>query len=148
MQVLSPVTESMDHLEASSCRRAQAYRYGHVGTNCSSRHDTAQAADARSHSLWLHGSKPTCCSSCTHKLTSVRSPSITPPGLVVMPSVCPPMLVEHWTRTDCFVCLGCLQGDFNLSNLQDGFLATAFLVGLLIASPIFSEACKHYSAFR
>jgi hypothetical protein len=41
-----------------------------------------------------------------------------------------------------------VQGEFNLSNLQDGFLATAFLVGLLIASPIFSEACKHYSAFR
>lgn len=41
-----------------------------------------------------------------------------------------------------------LQGDFNLSNTQDGFLATAFLVGLLIASPVFSESCKHYSAFR
>lgn len=41
-----------------------------------------------------------------------------------------------------------LQGEFNLSNTQDGFLATAFLVGLLIASPIFSESCKHYSAFR
>ena len=37
-----------------------------------------------------------------------------------------------------------LQGEFNLSNLQDGLLATAFLVGLLIASPVFSEACKHY----
>jgi hypothetical protein len=40
------------------------------------------------------------------------------------------------------------QGDFDLSNAEDGLLATAFLVGLLIASPVFSEACKHYSAFR
>lgn len=35
-----------------------------------------------------------------------------------------------------------------MTNTQDGFLATAFLVGLLIASPVFSESCKHYSAFR
>jgi hypothetical protein len=41
-----------------------------------------------------------------------------------------------------------LQGGFNLTNLQDGLLATAFMVGLLIASPIFSESCKHYNAFR
>jgi len=27
-------------------------------------------------------------------------------------------------------------------------LASSFLIGLLIASPIFSEACKHFSAFR
>eukprot|EP00879_Flechtneria_rotunda_P017725 GHRR01018581.1.p1 GENE.GHRR01018581.1~~GHRR01018581.1.p1 ORF type:complete len:498 (+),score=156.86 GHRR01018581.1:326-1819(+) len=44
--------------------------------------------------------------------------------------------------------MSCLQGDFALNNVQDGFLATAFLVGLLIASPIFSELCKHHSAFR
>uniref|UniRef100_A0A383V931 Major facilitator superfamily (MFS) profile domain-containing protein n=1 Tax=Tetradesmus obliquus TaxID=3088 RepID=A0A383V931_TETOB len=41
-----------------------------------------------------------------------------------------------------------IQGEFDLSNTQDGFLATAFLVGLLLASPVFSESCKHYSAFR
>jgi MFS family permease len=41
-----------------------------------------------------------------------------------------------------------IQGEFNLSNIQNGFLATAFLVGLLLASPLFSESCKHYSAFR
>jgi MFS family permease len=40
------------------------------------------------------------------------------------------------------------QGAFNLSNFENGLLATAFLVGLLVASPIFSEACKHFSAFR
>jgi hypothetical protein len=37
-----------------------------------------------------------------------------------------------------------LQGEFDLTNTQDGFLATAFLVGLLLASPVFSESCKHY----
>jgi MFS family permease len=50
--------------------------------------------------------------------------------------------------TDLAVGFHRLQGEFNLSNTQDGFLATAFLVGLLVASPIFSESCKHYSAFR
>lgn len=48
----------------------------------------------------------------------------------------------------CLLLFPFLQGEFNLSNTQDGFLATAFLVGLLIASPVFSESCKHYSAFR
>lgn len=37
-----------------------------------------------------------------------------------------------------------VQGEFDLTNTQDGFLATAFLVGLLLASPVFSESCKHY----
>ncbi|KAF8066268.1 sphingolipid transporter spinster 2 [Scenedesmus sp. PABB004] len=41
-----------------------------------------------------------------------------------------------------------IQGEFGLTNTQDGFLATAFLVGLLLASPVFSESCKHTSAFR
>jgi MFS transporter, Spinster family, sphingosine-1-phosphate transporter len=40
------------------------------------------------------------------------------------------------------------QGDFNLTNAQDGLLASAFLVGLLVASPLFSDAAKHTSAFR
>lgn len=52
------------------------------------------------------------------------------------------------TLTCLSACFQHSQGEFNLSNLQDGFLATAFLVGLLLASPIFSESCKHYSAFR
>lgn len=41
-----------------------------------------------------------------------------------------------------------IQGQFGLTNAEDGLLASGFLIGLLIASPIFSEACKHYSAFR
>lgn len=40
-----------------------------------------------------------------------------------------------------------IQGEFALSNTQDGLLATAFLVGLLIASPLFSEAVKRVPAF-
>lgn len=40
------------------------------------------------------------------------------------------------------------QGDFNLSNAEDGLLASGFLIGLLVACPVFSEACKHFSAFR
>jgi hypothetical protein len=68
-------------------------------------------------------------------------------GVVFDIVFCPPTPLEPWGRTaSCGLLF--LQGEFNLSNLQDGFLATAFLVGLLIASPIFSEACKHYSAFR
>jgi hypothetical protein len=53
-----------------------------------------------------------------------------------------------WCWCWCWCCWLCWQGEFGLSNLQDGFLATAFLVGLLLASPVFSESCKHYSAFR
>ncbi|KAF5833441.1 major facilitator superfamily domain-containing protein [Dunaliella salina] len=41
-----------------------------------------------------------------------------------------------------------IQGDFDLSFFQDGLLAPAFLGGLLVASPIFAEASKSYSAFR
>lgn len=41
-----------------------------------------------------------------------------------------------------------IQGDFNLSNAEDGLLASGFLIGLLVACPIFSEACKHFSAFK
>lgn len=78
-------------------------------------------------------------SSCLHLRTGMAA-CLSQPTAVVPPSR--DLALAH----RCIHC--CTQGDFNLSNLQDGFLATAFLVGLLIASPIFSEACKHYSAFR
>ncbi|CAI7742376.1 unnamed protein product, partial [Closterium sp. NIES-53] len=39
-------------------------------------------------------------------------------------------------------------GDFALSNFQDGLLATAFLVGLLTASPLFAHASKRHNPFR
>ncbi|KAG2496928.1 hypothetical protein HYH03_004934 [Edaphochlamys debaryana] len=41
-----------------------------------------------------------------------------------------------------------IQGDFSLSYFEDGLLPALFMVGLLIASPIFAEAVKHASAFR
>ena len=40
------------------------------------------------------------------------------------------------------------QGEFQLSKFQDGVLPAAFMVGLLVASLVFSELCKHYNAFR
>ncbi|KAJ1434875.1 Organic anion transporter polypeptide [Sesbania bispinosa] len=35
-----------------------------------------------------------------------------------------------------------IQGDFNLNNFEDGVLSSAFLVGLLVASPIFASLAK------
>ncbi|XP_052193519.1 probable sphingolipid transporter spinster homolog 2 isoform X3 [Diospyros lotus] len=35
-----------------------------------------------------------------------------------------------------------IQGDFNLNNFQDGVLSSAFMVGLLVASPIFASLAK------
>ncbi|GAB4853374.1 hypothetical protein Ancab_017550 [Ancistrocladus abbreviatus] len=41
-----------------------------------------------------------------------------------------------------------IQGDFNLSNFEDGVLASAFMVGLLLASPIFASLAKSVNPFR
>ncbi|TKY70004.1 sphingolipid transporter spinster-like 2 [Spatholobus suberectus] len=41
-----------------------------------------------------------------------------------------------------------IQGDFNLTNFQDGVLSSAFMVGLLIASPIFASLAKSHNPFR
>ncbi|PKA53911.1 putative sphingolipid transporter spinster like 3 [Apostasia shenzhenica] len=35
-----------------------------------------------------------------------------------------------------------IQGDFDLSNFEDGVLSSAFMVGLLVASPIFASLAK------
>ncbi|CAJ1961410.1 unnamed protein product [Sphenostylis stenocarpa] len=35
-----------------------------------------------------------------------------------------------------------IQGDFNLNNFEDGVLSSAFMVGLLVASPIFASLAK------
>ena len=40
------------------------------------------------------------------------------------------------------------QGDFGLSLFEDGVLPAAFMVGLLISSPLFAEASKYNNAFR
>ncbi|MCO5594285.1 hypothetical protein L7F22_048314 [Adiantum nelumboides] len=41
-----------------------------------------------------------------------------------------------------------IQGEFDLSNFQDGILSSVFLVGLLIASPIFAYMSKMHNSFK
>ncbi|XP_024959827.1 probable sphingolipid transporter spinster homolog 2 [Cynara cardunculus var. scolymus] len=41
-----------------------------------------------------------------------------------------------------------IQGDFNLNNAKDGILSSAFMVGLLLASPIFASLAKSINPFR
>ncbi|KAI3992993.1 hypothetical protein MKX01_009736 [Papaver californicum] len=41
-----------------------------------------------------------------------------------------------------------IQGDFNLNYFQDGILSSAFMVGLLLASPIFASLAKSHNPFR
>ncbi|CAA2990842.1 probable sphingolipid transporter spinster homolog 2 [Olea europaea subsp. europaea] len=41
-----------------------------------------------------------------------------------------------------------IQGEFNLSNFEDGVLSSAFMVGLLVASPIFATLSKSVNPFR
>ncbi|KFK34862.1 hypothetical protein AALP_AA5G203000 [Arabis alpina] len=41
-----------------------------------------------------------------------------------------------------------IQGHFNLSNFEDGVLSSSFMVGLLIASPIFASLAKSFNPFR
>jgi hypothetical protein len=40
------------------------------------------------------------------------------------------------------VFLQCCRGDFKLSYFQDGVLSSAFMVGLVVASPIFANLSK------
>ncbi|XP_030538362.1 probable sphingolipid transporter spinster homolog 2 [Rhodamnia argentea] len=41
-----------------------------------------------------------------------------------------------------------IQGDFKLSNFEDGVLSSAFMVGLLISSPVFASLAKSINPFR
>ncbi|XP_050210106.1 probable sphingolipid transporter spinster homolog 2 [Mercurialis annua] len=41
-----------------------------------------------------------------------------------------------------------IQGDFKLNNFEDGVLSSAFMVGLLVASPIFASLAKSFNPFR
>ncbi|XP_059647937.1 probable sphingolipid transporter spinster homolog 2 isoform X2 [Cornus florida] len=41
-----------------------------------------------------------------------------------------------------------IQGDFDLTNFEDGALSSAFMVGLLVASPIFASLTKSVNPFR
>ncbi|CAM8907847.1 hypothetical protein QQ045_009873 [Rhodiola kirilowii] len=54
------------------------------------------------------------------------------------------------TCTDSGVCTGGtgIQGEFKLNNFEDGVLSSAFMVGLLLASPIFASLAKSYNPFR
>ncbi|XP_010463476.1 PREDICTED: probable sphingolipid transporter spinster homolog 1 [Camelina sativa] len=41
-----------------------------------------------------------------------------------------------------------IQGEFSLTNFQDGLLSSAFMVGLLVASPIFAGLSKRVNPFK
>ncbi|KAI7730409.1 hypothetical protein M8C21_025354 [Ambrosia artemisiifolia] len=41
-----------------------------------------------------------------------------------------------------------IQGDFDLSNFKDGVISSAFMVGLLLASPVFASLAKTFNPFR
>ncbi|KAJ6310331.1 hypothetical protein OIU76_015125 [Salix suchowensis] len=41
-----------------------------------------------------------------------------------------------------------IQGDFNLNNFEDGVLSSAFMVGLLVACPIFASLANSVNPFR
>ncbi|KAL1802047.1 hypothetical protein ACET3Z_030694 [Daucus carota] len=41
-----------------------------------------------------------------------------------------------------------IQGDFNLNNFEDGVISSAFMVGLLLASPIFASLAHRVNPFR
>ncbi|KAF8410656.1 hypothetical protein HHK36_003188 [Tetracentron sinense] len=54
------------------------------------------------------------------------------------------------TCTDSGICTAGsgIQGDFNLDYFEDGLLSSAFMVGLLVASPIFASLSKSHNPFR
>ncbi|GMH24645.1 hypothetical protein Nepgr_026488 [Nepenthes gracilis] len=54
------------------------------------------------------------------------------------------------TCTESGICTSAsgIQGDFNLNNFQDGVLSSAFMVGLLLACPIFASLAKSHNPFR
>ncbi|XP_072988073.1 probable sphingolipid transporter spinster homolog 2 isoform X2 [Typha latifolia] len=41
-----------------------------------------------------------------------------------------------------------IQGDFNLNYFEDGILSSAFMVGLLVSSPVFASLAKSHNPFR
>lgn len=53
------------------------------------------------------------------------------------------MLTSLTEMTDAYV-----QAEFQLGNVEDGLLPSAFLAGLLIASVVYSELTTRYNAFR
>ena len=41
-----------------------------------------------------------------------------------------------------------MQGEFHLTDVQNGILPAAFILGLVVASIVYSELAKTYNAFR
>ncbi|XP_042061543.1 probable sphingolipid transporter spinster homolog 2 [Salvia splendens] len=41
-----------------------------------------------------------------------------------------------------------IQGEFDMTNFEDGVISSAFMVGLLVASPIFASTAKSVNPFR
>ncbi|XP_075505142.1 putative sphingolipid transporter spinster homolog 2 isoform X1 [Primulina tabacum] len=41
-----------------------------------------------------------------------------------------------------------IQGEFDLTNFEDGVISSAFMVGLLVASPIFASSANSFNPFR
>ncbi|KAJ0441742.1 putative major facilitator superfamily, MFS transporter superfamily [Helianthus annuus] len=41
-----------------------------------------------------------------------------------------------------------IQGEFDLTNFKDGVISSAFMVGLLVASPVFASLAKSFNPFR
>lgn len=50
-------------------------------------------------------------------------------------------------KTECFPGSG-IQGDFKLTNTENGLIPSAFMVGLLVASPIFAKGASIFCPFR
>ncbi|PWA35646.1 major facilitator superfamily protein [Artemisia annua] len=57
-------------------------------------------------------------------------------GVNGSPRVCTTGVCSHGTG---------IQGDFDLTNFKDGVISSAFMVGLLLASPLFASLAKTYS---
>jgi hypothetical protein len=53
-------------------------------------------------------------------------------------------IMKHiiFSSSECGVCFLDCRGEFRLSYFQDGILSSAFMVGLLAASPIFAHLSK------
>ncbi|KAG6409044.1 hypothetical protein SASPL_132119 [Salvia splendens] len=41
-----------------------------------------------------------------------------------------------------------IQGEFDMTNFEDGVISSAFMVGLLVASPVFASSAKSVNPFR
>lgn len=56
--------------------------------------------------------------------------------------------VAEFSRHSCKELMHNVQAEFQLGNVEDGLLPSAFLAGLLIASIVYSGLTTRYNAFR